>query len=214
MTTAYSGEVRYHPWVGDQYSVQEPRWLVLGESSYGLQPSDTYAVQHMIRAHCGDHTGTFEKGTYRVCAAAERLITGREQLDPANFWRTVAFYNFVRDSMEKPMVRPTTLQFKQSLGAFNEVVCHLKPTVVLVLGIKLWDLLPGERNGWTKGPEHAISMPTNSRKFSLWTGRSEHASRRHIFDCFPVAHPSNRRFAASTWKEWMDVAKTAIATRR
>lgn len=214
MTNVFSQEVRYYPWVGDRYWEQSERWLILGESSYGLPPTETFAVQHMIRAHCGQSSGTFQKGTYRVCAAAERLIAGHDQLDPDNFWQTVAFYNFVRDSMQKAMMRPTPLQFRQSFTAFNEVVCHLKPTVVLVLGIGLWDILPGERDGWTKGPERAVSMPTSPRKFSLWTGCCHHGSQRHVFSCFPVAHPSSRGFAAHRWKDWMNAAKTCIALRR
>ncbi|RFU44746.1 hypothetical protein [Paraburkholderia sp. DHOC27] len=213
MATGYSDEVRYYPWVGDHYSKQQQRWLVLGESSYELQLTETHAVTHMIRAHCGDSTSTFETGRYRVCAAAERLITGCEDPAPVHFWQTVAFYNYVRDSMAGAKARPTTLQFRQSLAAFNEVVCRLRPTVVLVLGIRLWDVLPGERDGWTKGPELALSMPTNARKLSLWTGRAQHASESHEFTCFPVAHPSSRRFASSRWKDWMDAAKACIAAQ-
>ncbi|MGF6412379.1 hypothetical protein [Paraburkholderia sp. MM5482-R1] len=213
MLTGYSDEVRYHPWVGDQYWQQEQRWLILGESSYQLHPTDTMAVPDMIRAHCGDATVGFEKGTYRVCAAAERLMSGRNELDPARFWQKVAFYNYVLESMADSKARPTTLQYRQSLPAFNEVVCELKPHVVLVLGIKLWDALPGEREGWQKGPELEVSMPTNSRKLSLWTANVERPLKHHIFKCFPVAHPSSRGFKADAWKDWMIAAKATVAAQ-
>ncbi|MBB5508731.1 hypothetical protein [Paraburkholderia atlantica] len=81
MTAEYSAEVRYHPWVCDRYWDQHQRWLILGESGYGLGPTDTLAVQEMIRAHCGATTETFDTGVYRVCAGAERLMTGQYSLD-------------------------------------------------------------------------------------------------------------------------------------
>lgn len=214
MTMDYSTEVRYHPWVGERYREQQPRWLILGESSYGLGLTETCAVQEMIRAHCGATTDSFETGVYRVCAGAERLMTGQYSLDPATkvaFWQTVAFYNYVRDSLSESTSRPTPVQYAQSLAAFNEVVCELKPHVVLVLGIGLWDALPSQRKGWVKGPELELSMPTNSRKLSLWTGHAEHDAERHSFLCFPVVHPSRQGFAAGDWKDWMTAAKAAVA---
>lgn len=214
MTVKYSTDVRYHPWIGGHYWRQEQRWLVLGESTYGLDPAETFAVQDMIRAHCGVATGGFERGVYRVCAATERLMTGQDDLGPTtrhDFWQTVAFYNFVRDSLPASTARPTPMQFKQSLAAFNEVICEVRPHVVLVLGLGLWDALPGERDGWTRGRELEVAMPAHRRKLGIWTGYAECTPERHTFACFPVAHPSSRGFAASRWRDWMASAKNAIA---
>ncbi|MDN7967547.1 hypothetical protein QZM91_08280 [Burkholderia multivorans] len=218
MTTAYSAEVRYHPWVGDRYSAQQERWLILGESSYALSPTDANATREMILAHCGAATVNFDTGIYRVCAGAERLVTGRDTLDAASrkeFWRTVAFYNYVNDSMPSRQQRPTAKQFRDSLRAFNDVVCQTQPHVVLVLGLRLWMALPGERDGWTKGIEQDIVMPiqrSRSRKLSVWTGMADGKTTTHRFVCFPVVHPSTIGFAASAWRDWMIAAKRTVAT--
>jgi hypothetical protein len=217
MTAEYSAEVRYHPWVGDRYWDQPQRWLILGESGYGLGAKEATAVQEMIRAHCGAITDSFDTGTYRVCAGAQRLMTGRDSLRTAStrdFWQTVVFYNYVRESMKDAAQRPTTKQFRDSHRAFNEVVCKARPHGVLVLGLKLWMALPGERDGWTKGPEQDIVMPvprSSSRRLSVWTGNAEDTTCTHRFACFPVVHPSSIGFAANKWRDWMLAAKRAVA---
>jgi hypothetical protein len=216
MTTEYSDEVRYQPWIGDRYFEQERRWLLLGESSYYLGPTETHAVQEMIRAQYGGATDTSQNGTYRLFAGAERLMTGRRDLDAATtkeFWQTVAFYNYVRDSMPSSKQRPTRKQFKESRQAFNEVVCRIKPHAVLVLGMTIWMALPGEREGWAKGPEQDIFMPVErprSRRLSVWNGYAEGTSGIHRFACFPVMHPSSVGFAASKWGDWMLAAKGTV----
>ncbi|MGN6666146.1 MAG: hypothetical protein ACTHKH_04125 [Trinickia sp.] len=217
MTTGYSAQVRYHPWVGDRYWEQEQRWLLLGESGYGLDSKGADALQQMIQAQNGVIIDPEQDAAYRLFAGAQRLMTGRDLLDSAgtkDFWRTVAFYHYVRDSMGSSMQRPTPRQMKESLPAFNEVVCQIRPHVVLVLGLKLWMALPGERDGWERGKERNIAMPVPrlaSRKLSVWTGCAESAGVTHRFHCFPVMHPSSRGFAAGNWRNWMLAARRAIA---
>ena len=218
MTTGYSAQVRYHPWVGDRYWDQEQRWLLLGESGCCLAPNRTDALQKMIPAQHGPAVDSCQGGTDRLFAGVERLMTGRDLLDAAgteDFWQTVAFYNYVRDSMGSSMQRPTPKQLRESLPAFSEVICELRPHVVLVLGLKLWMALPGERERWTKGKEQSIVMPVPrlaSRKLTVWTGYAESAGVSHRFHCFPVMHPSSRGFAAGNWRDWMLAARRIIAT--
>jgi len=216
MKPAYSAEVRYHPWVGDDYWDQQERWLLLGESNYGLGPTETFAVQEMIRAQYGAAIDPSQNGTYRLFAGAERLMTGRDSLDTAStkeFWQTVAFYNYVRESMTDAEQRPTAKDFKASHQAFNHVICQTRPHVVLVLGLDLWMALPDERDGWSKGVEQDIVMPVErsaSRKLSVWTGCARDTSGSHRFACFPVTHPSAIGFTANIWRDWMDAAKRTV----
>ncbi|HEY2021873.1 hypothetical protein [Paraburkholderia sp.] len=116
------------------------RWLILGESGYGLRQDEQRETEWMIRAHNGDPQEGWKSIRYDICTAAERLMTGSPQLNDdarLRFWNTVAFYNFVRESMPNAQVRPTKRQFTESRSAFSEVIQTHKPHVVLEVGSRL-----------------------------------------------------------------------------
>lgn len=217
MTTGYSAQVRYHPWVGDRYWGQAQRWLLVAESGCCRGAEGADGSRQMIQAQNKVNMDACRDASYRLFAGAQRLMTGQDLLDSAStndFWRTVAFYNFLRDSMPSSKQRPTPKQLQESLPAFNEVVCRIQPHVVLVLGLNLWMALPGEPEGWIKGKERNIVMPVPrlaSRKLSVWTGFAESAGVTHRFQCFPVMHPSSRGFAAGNWRDWMLAARRIVA---
>ncbi len=210
----FSDEVRYLPWVGDEYEHQSVRWLILGESNYGVGVHERDAVRDLIRAHFKESSGIMDNGRYRICRASERLLHGdiSEAAAIRRFWQRHAYYNYVCESMPERAVRPTPKQFRESLPALSEVLCTLRPDVVLVLGIQLWGALPGERDGWEKGDDIAqIVMPRYpKRMLNIWTGKAAHGSMQHTFKCFPVAHPASRGFNAQDWKAWMSAAKSAL----
>ncbi|QBR04400.1 hypothetical protein [Paraburkholderia pallida] len=153
---------------------------------------------------------------YDIRTAAERLMTGSPQLDDEarlRFWNTVAFYNFVRESMPNAQVRPTRRQFTESRSAFSEVTRTHKPHAVLVMGLVLWGYLPGTKDGWEEGWEQAgISMPSPYRRrlLNVWTGFSDGEAKQDPFACFQVAHHASRGFDANNWVTWMAVGKAEV----
>ena len=219
MAATYSSEVRYHPWVGNQYEEQEIRWLILGESGYSLSQDEPRETERMIRAHNGDLQEDWDPRRYDICTAAERLMTGSTQLNDdarLRFWNTVAFYNFVRESMPNAQVRPTKRQFAESRSAFSEVIQTLKPHVVLVMGLVLWRYLPGTKNGWEEGQEQAgvlMPRPYKRRLLNVWTGYSDGEAKQDPFACFQVAHHASRGFDANNWATWMTAGKAEIEKR-
>ncbi|WP_233808669.1 hypothetical protein [Paraburkholderia sp. HP33-1] len=219
MAAIYSSEVRYHPWVGNQYKDQKIRWLILGESGYGLRQNEPRETEWMIRAHNGDRQDGWDPMRYDICTAAERLMTGSPQLGydaRLRFWNTVAFYNFVRESMPNAQVRPTTRQFTESRGAFSEVIRTHNPHAVLVMGLNLWGYLPGTRDGWEEGQERAdVAMPRpyKRRLLNVWTGYSDGEAKENPFACFQVAHHASRGFDANNWTTWMAAGKAEILKR-
>lgn len=217
--TAYSDIVRCHPWIGSQYAEQAERWLLLGESNYSEEPLDVKWLDELIQRQYGAGHDEAENGRYRMFAGAQRLVPGKDCVNDSNakeFWSKVAFYNYVTECMPEASNRPTSAQFKQSQIAFEEVVCQLRPQVVLVLGLTTWSKLPGKKEGWIKGRELDITMPVNfasSRRLSVWQGHARQFAEYHIFDCFPVIHPSYRGFNARNWWPWINEAKNFIQAR-
>jgi hypothetical protein len=216
MAATYSSNVRYHPWVGKQYEQQKTRWLILGESAYDLLENEQRANEYMIRAHNGDGQDGWCVTQYAICTAVEKLMTGLPQLDgdeKRKFWDSVVFYNFVRDSMADAKVRPTSKQFIESRPAFSEVISRHRPDAVLVLGLELWRYLPGTKEGWVEGQEHAdvpMPHPYKRRLLSVWTGYSDGKAKKDPFACFQVAHPASRGFNAGDWARWMTAGKDEI----
>ncbi len=219
MAATYSPEVWYHPWVGEQYQQQKFRWLILGESSYGLRDDEQRATESMIRAHNGDDQRGWAASRYRICTAVESLMTGRARLDDdekRKFWDTVVFYNFVRESMSSAEIRPTSKQFFESRNAFSEVVRVHMPHAVLVMGLGLWRYLPGTKDGWVEGEERidiSMPLPYENRSLNVWTGYSDGKTKERPFACFQVAHPASRGFKAEKWSRWMAAATEMIEKR-
>ncbi|MBU9283783.1 MULTISPECIES: hypothetical protein [Burkholderia] len=219
MTTTYSSEVRYHPWIGDQYKEQKIRWLILGESGYKLCSDERRETEWMILAHNGVSHGGWESMRYDVCIATETLMTGSPKINENErwqFWNSVAFYNFVCESMPDAQTRPTRSQFLESRSAFSEVIRTHKPHAVLVMGIVLWGFLPGIKDGWEEGQnDSAVQMPRpyRPRLLNVWTGYSDGQTKEDPFACFPVAHYASRRFDANKWATWMTAAQAEIERR-
>lgn len=210
MNPIFSEQVRYVPWHGQLYDKQPERWLILAESSYGeAGPNEREWLPEMIGRHLADNDDHFT-----ICSRLEHLLTGEAQRTTAGrmgFWQRVAYYNYVTTLLDKG-ARPTPDQFARSHDAFSEVICQLKPHVVMVCGLELWDRLPGEKQGWTRRlVQPQVPMPSSETEtLSLWQGTAEWNGSAHRFQCFPIAHPSWRHFGAVTrWLPWVQAAQKA-----
>jgi uracil-DNA glycosylase len=87
-----------------------------------------------------------------------------------------------------PRVRPTPEMWSKALPAFMEVLSHLKPQSVVVLGYILWDHLPG---GFQDGPVLEGSGRPRTRIYRV--GEDSQAL------AFATLHPSSGGFSALDW---------------
>ena len=171
--------VYYQPWVGDQYQAAPlgKRILILGESHYQKEPrltDDWYnltreCVEAQIR---GDYKKQF--WTNIVIAFLNRYPT---LSDKATFWHSVAFYNYVQQSVgATARIRPRDQMWQSSEAAFEEVLKELKPEILIVLGYSLWRNLPSQAS---EGPAVLAAKQTATRYYFYPSGSCVAYGIRH-----------------------------------
>jgi hypothetical protein len=126
-------EVKFFPWVGDNYKAgyRNKRLLILGESMYE-RPEYTMENDLSSLLIKGDKKFRFYNKIYHS-------ISDGIMEDFKAFWNSVAFYNYIQEIVGTgPRQRPSPEMWKNSEGTFRLVLGVLKPDCVLVLGRALW----------------------------------------------------------------------------
>jgi len=111
--------------------------MILGESPYRDRPLTpeftTHVVQDAMRGS-GDPSLNFFAKT------VGSFFGGRQNIEcRRDFLRTVAFYNFIQDSLPGSKARPSREVWTRAIPAFTEVLQKLEPQLVLVLARDLWN---------------------------------------------------------------------------
>jgi hypothetical protein len=159
--------VYFVPWVGLNFEngFKGTRLLIVGESHYTDWPdSDRVVRRHKLGPAFTATTvqSFFETGGdgaptwWRI----EELLHDEEKPN-AQFWHSVAFYNFVQFPLEgapKDGVHPTDEQWLGSTLAFRELLENLRPDRIYMFGKTTWDNsgsnrteIKGESDGYPDG---------------------------------------------------------------
>lgn len=131
--------VHFLPWQGRSFTEQDRRLLILGESHYSDQAEDREFTRQLTEEYA---SGLFN---HRFWTQIGQAVTGKRhwEIDRRVFWNQIAFYNFVQViAADRPRQAPTAEMFRQSEGAFFEVLDDLQPTHLLALGYRLWTHMP------------------------------------------------------------------------
>ena len=131
-------------WIGSAYHASSPRVLILGESDYGgTDPLVTYVSQWLDKKH-------------RDYSFARISNTFGGPLPRDRFWNQISFYNFVPGMVgDSRNDRPTKSLYKRAQTVLPDVLNHLKPDGVLILGIEQSEYSQPVLN--EHGIAHAIS---------------------------------------------------------
>lgn len=125
--------VHFQPWVGDGYSRQARRILIVGESHYvwpGGEVDGPEFTRNRVRYYLAGHRHQFWTRTTKL------LTSAGSELSP-DTWNRLAYYIYVQDMLAKG-ARPTDVQWARSADALRSVLARLKPDAILILGIGLW----------------------------------------------------------------------------
>ena len=157
--------VFFKPWEGENYSKQEKKILVLGNSHYC---TITERKKRKCKKECGDlsitddrcrNFTTCEVNRFLKCEGKKRtinysyaifseIILGRkiESGDDAlsDFWNNIVFYNCVQVAMPKDRVSPKPKDYENAQKPFSEVLKKYNPDLIIVWGIGTWENLPKE----------------------------------------------------------------------
>jgi hypothetical protein len=194
--------------VGDGHAARRLKLLILGESHYGA-PKALGFTRYILRSQWGDESVKAGAKIEYFRRIAE-LVVGSTRLEAdglENFYQSVAFYNYVQESMATSSQRPTAPQYEAGYTAFLKVADALQPDLILVTGFTLWDHLPDYHadtrpDGLEKLPQ-VPQRPVDStrRLLEIWRLRGTRDCQPMVF---PVCHPSARSFAGVTqWRPWI-----------
>lgn len=139
-------ELRWIPWIGDNYESASCKILLVGESVYATSedPMESYDAINSnpdyVRdrnvswwANCPmENLKSFPKNTMNVLCQ-ENSFLNDEQFK-SKFWNGVAFTEVVQEAMTDINQRPSQEQRKEGLKALFKVLDILKPNFVLFLG--------------------------------------------------------------------------------
>ena len=159
-------KVKVHPWVGPQYEnpiIFPYKTLILGESNY---TSEEKFNSNLVIECIADHIGQNEDPNFsRFATKARRVVFGRNTtISSKLFWENAAFYNFVQCLVgSASRERPSEKMWSESVQAFNELICTLKPERILVLGLENWKNLLAHLNHKKMG-EHMAALNINGQE--------------------------------------------------
>ena len=183
----------FEPWVGHKYGDNGERLLILGESHYG-PPS-------MPRNYTIALTQEYVDGSnHRFWTNIMQVVLGvpHWEIDRAEFWANVAFYNYVQQPVaETAGVAPTPEMFSSSEAAFFFVLERLAPESVLVLSKRLWENLS---SAGRPGPN--IFCGEAAKETWIYSYRGGEALSSWI------PHPSYG-FSWRQWHPWVNALRTA-----
>lgn len=174
------------------------RLLILGESHYEstLGEVSTNAqckltwdvIERAIRGDAG----------YSFYSKVESAVLGRALNSPApslDFWKRVAFYNFVPRLLETSGERPSRLDLQNGATLFFELLRLIKPNAVLVTGVTVWNAISKFFPAEAQSTQLNSDLPSN-------TWRWERLSLGPILATWTV-HPSYSgkiKFTDASWR--------------
>lgn len=186
--------VNAYPFVGKGYENgflnSGKKVLILGHSHYDAEnfgyPCHHSFTNDMVEGFINGEDGPYFKGfTGQTKALLNREISVDDRVA---VWNQVAFYNFIQFILERPGVKETDEQFKDSIPAFKEVLEELNPDIIITWGYGLFDKL--YPLGETDGEE--MSLANGQKVYTRWfaTGsngkalmiRQHHPSRYYSWD--------------------------------
>jgi hypothetical protein len=190
--------VKVLPYVGQDYGREKP-WgvsvLILGESHYHperLNPEFTCEVVQAVIDGANYPFFTKVVGSFYGAWPDHDL---RRQ-----FWKSVAFYNFIQETVgAKPRIRPTDQMWRNAGPPLEEVLIQHEPGFVLVLGKQLWENLPIPLK---RGPLVTLG-DGQSRESRLYFNDAGYAFT------FGINHPSSGGWTYEKWTPWVQAAVQA-----
>lgn len=182
------------PFVGKDYNrggLFGKRIMVLGDSHYGSVPKSDI-TQEVLGWYLDPNVE--REGWMSTFLKFERSLVGHEtnHEETIRIWNSVLFYNYLQVLLSGPREAGTDQQYKDSAGAFFQVLEQYRPDVIIVWGKRLWTKLPWE--GWTECRQLRFDgYSVDNGTYTLSNG--------HKVRCFCVYHPS----VGYSWDWWYGV---------
>ena len=146
-------KVHYLPWIGKDYpagGIFSQKILVLGESHYTDEEKGSDFTRNVVSDYLNPEKRDSWMPTF---LKFERSLVGHvaDQKERAAIWNSVAFYNYLQETVSGPREKGRREMYEQSKAPFFQVLNELRPDMMIVWGYRLWNNLPGEK--WQDGQD-------------------------------------------------------------
>ena len=184
-------EVYFYPWVGRNYDhgrgPNNRRLLVVGESHYCDRSGFTENSHQGLTIECVEAISS-EEWRHPFFTAIAQMVEGRarREIDLAEFWESIVFYNFIQECLAAPKAPVTKQMILNGRDVFPNILEQLKPDCILVLSGRAWDCWI---DGWTESTPLSVNDQDYAcREFSRADGGTT--------VCTWVYHPASFGFGS------------------
>ena len=183
--------IRFKPFIGTEYNIQNFKILIVGESHY-LNDFDfndylngdkkvELITNNVVKRYLNyKKTGKYYAKWMNTFTKFSNVLYGKKSSikDTVEFWQSSSFYNYVQAPTKGPRISPSKEEFKLSFDALKKVVEEIKPNLIFLWGHRLWDNFPKENYESSKNGNDKIHF----LKFS------------YNLPIMVVPHPSSSKF--------------------
>ncbi len=189
-------KINFAPWVGNNYDsggIFGKKIMVLGQSHYGDDSAENNKdlTKAVIKEYL-EYPDTVPS-YLRSFKVFERSLVGKstDNRDRDAIWNSLVFYNYVQTLAAEGLRKaPKKKDYKESAGAFFEVLETYRPQYVIVWGPSLWYNLP--EDNWIEGKKTTYEgIDIFNGWYNLFSGEKV----RMI--C--VSHPASGSFSWDFW---------------
>ena len=205
--------VKFKPWKGDNYKsggIFGKKILAIGESFYCSEEDAIYTLtDKIVNDYLAIRDGEFRKndgGWTNTYLKFERSLKGKETTpeESHEIWNSIAFYNYLQVPMSGAREPGYATDYKNAENAFYEVINKLQPDLIIVWGVRLFEKLPGIKDGWIWGDLLEFEWDNGQKKiinngyYLLKNGKKSRV--------IAVYHPS----AGYSWERWHKVIASQL----
>jgi hypothetical protein len=135
--TTFSEQVKFHPFIGENYEGQEHKILMLGESHYTHDQNEQQDKNGTIKVISDWLNDDAVKQQFRFFGELLKVLYGKVDNAKEQFGN-ICFYNYVQKWVQTG-TKPTAEMWKSAEEPFKEVVRKLIPDSVFCFGIRMWE---------------------------------------------------------------------------
>lgn len=198
----------HYPWVGMDYSENNTKVLILGDSHYTVNKDGSKCekeyqeclnnkdyTRHILNdAINQEDIWNMYKGLYSLFGVSS--FSAEKTL-----WDKVAFCNFVQQPMERRDAKPSVEQFKTAWFCLLDIIDIIKPDICLFIGIRGW-VSNGYINTENRG---TISLKDDTETINRCKPWKAQIKTKNGVQTRAIAiHHSSQGFAPDAWRDYLN----------
>jgi hypothetical protein len=135
--------LKWLPWIGDDYLNSPNKLLLIGEShyynpekkeSFEKHQNIGYTREVIEKVAINKEYKTYKKKAPKIFPNIHFTFLGNDNIATKSFWNKVGFYNFVQVPMKTNQGRPTKNDYTKGWEHFDEIINIVKHDTCIFLG--------------------------------------------------------------------------------